>query len=155
VSVIVSVLSETKSFTGHRLWRVLAVRSVRKVLKGELPAGRRDRVVVSVIFIGDRTMARLNRLWKKRTGPTDVLSFNFNESRPEGFFLGEIYISIDTLIRQARKAGHSVADELSILLIHGSLHLLGHEHNEGERKKNVMVRKESFYRSRLMIGPKI
>lgn len=148
---LVPVSGEKTVFPGARS---LSVRTVRHVLNREFHDRRSERVLVGINFIRDKAMTRLNRLWKKRTGPTDVLSFNFNEPRPEGFFLGEIYISADTLVRQAGKAGHSTADELVLLLIHGTLHLLGHEHNEGERKKAAMIRKEAFFRSRLMKNPK-
>jgi probable rRNA maturation factor len=71
-------------------------------------------------------MRTLNRTWRRRVGPTDVLSFPSGE---EGSgFLGDLVIDVPYAARQARARGHSLTRELKILLAHGVLHLLGYDH---------------------------
>ncbi len=82
---------------------------------------------VSVALVGDRTMARLNRRFTGRRGPTDVLSFNL----VEGAYLGEVIVSAETARRQAAERGVPLWKELSLLVVHGILHLAGHDHTLG------------------------
>lgn len=84
-----------------------------------------------VLLVGDRAMLRLNERYRGVTGSTDVLSFPMREGpftslSPE--LLGDVVISVDTADRQAREAGRSLREELSALLVHGILHLLGYDH---------------------------
>ena len=85
---------------------------------------------MSVCLVSDRRMRELNRRFRQQDRTTDVLSFCSNdEPDPDGSrYLGDLVICIPAAARQARDAGHSLARELRILLIHGYLHLLGHDH---------------------------
>lgn len=91
---------------------------------------------VAVRFAGDRAMQRLNRDFRGKDKPTDVLSFPGEES-PEGRHLGDIVISIPTAERQAAERGATLLDEVKLLLLHGVLHCLGHDHetDRGEMEK--------------------
>lgn len=82
---------------------------------------------LAVRFTSDREMRRLNRTYRGRDDPTDVLSFPGEETR-DGRHLGDVVISVPTARRQAEAAGHTVARELRVLLLHGVLHCLGHDH---------------------------
>ncbi len=85
----------------------------------------------AVRFVGDREMRRLNRAWRGKDRATDVLSFP-GHATPEGVHLGDIVISVPTARRQAAARGHDTTRELKILLLHGVLHCLGHDHeNDG------------------------
>ena len=89
---------------------------------------------LSVLFIGDRAMRTLNHAWRNRDKTTDVLSFPLREGRfphiqPD--MLGDIVISVPVAVRQADEAGHSLTVELERLLVHGLLHLLGYDHEQG------------------------
>lgn len=81
----------------------------------------------------DREVRRLNRTYRGKDAPTDVLSFP-GGSGPEGEHLGDVVIAVPVARRQAEAAGHSPARELRVLLLHGALHCLGHDHetDEGE-----------------------
>lgn len=81
----------------------------------------------------EREVRRLNRTYRGKDAPTDVLSFP-GESGPEGEHLGDVVIAVPVARRQAEAAGHSAAHELRVLLLHGLLHCLGHDHetDEGE-----------------------
>jgi probable rRNA maturation factor len=123
------------------------VRAVGTVLKGESGLLREDpkRTCVTVNLVSDTAITLLNRAYRKRKGPTDILSFNFNEQEGRVWFLGELYLSVDTLLRQAKEYGHSAVRELDILLVHGTLHLLGYEHHAGPAKKKAMNVREKSY----------
>jgi rRNA maturation RNase YbeY len=122
---------------------------------------------LSIELIGDRRMHRLNRVYRKKDRPTDVLSFPMRDvrpgqrpaargqgqevranllrplaSRPAPELLGDIVISVPTARRQAQQAGHSVDEELAMLMIHGFLHLCGYDHERGEREARRMRRRE-------------
>lgn len=75
----------------------------------------------------DREMRRLNRTYRGKDHPTDVLSFP-GDATPEGRHVGDVVIAVPVARRQAAEAGHSPARELKVLLLHGALHCLGHDH---------------------------
>jgi probable rRNA maturation factor len=91
---------------------------------------------LSVVFTDDAAIHALNKTWRGKDKPTDVLSFSQVEgvAAPAGTrnaVLGDVIISTDTAQRQAERIGHSLDDELQRLLVHGVLHLLGHDHVHG------------------------
>ena len=92
-------------------------------------APARARGAVTVAIVPDSRVQGLNRQFRRKDTPTDVLSF---PSEAHGD-LGDIVIAAGVARRQAREAGHSVKTELRILALHGLLHLLGydHEHDDG------------------------
>jgi probable rRNA maturation factor len=91
---------------------------------------------VTVQLISDKTMARLNRTFRNKRGPTDVLSFPANGAKrvAQSEYVGDIAISPETARRNARRFARSFAAELRILLLHGMIHLAGfdHETDHGE-----------------------
>ena len=90
----------------------------------------------AVRLASDREMRRLNRTFRGRDYPTDVLSFP-GEETPEGRHLGDVVVAVPVARRQAASAGHPPAAELRVLLLHGALHCLGHDHetDEGEMER--------------------
>jgi probable rRNA maturation factor len=107
---------------------------------------------LSILFVGDRAMRTLNRAWRNKDLTTDVLSFPLREGRflhiqPD--MLGDIVISVPVAARQADEAGHSLAHEIDRLLVHGLVHLLGYDHEQGVREARSMERKEHRLLKRL------
>ena len=88
-------------------------------------------------------MRRLNSCFRGKNQPTDVLSFPADASAKG--FAGDIAISLEIAERNARLLGHSAADEIRILILHGMLHLAGYDH---ENDKGEMAKKESLLRRR-------
>ncbi|HEY1909041.1 MAG TPA: rRNA maturation RNase YbeY, partial [Myxococcaceae bacterium] len=91
-----------------------------------------DDVELSVLLTTDAGIQDLNRRWRRKNRPTDVLSFPAGAPAPGStgpFHLGDIILSLDTARRQARAHRRSLADELDLYLAHGLLHLLGHDHH--------------------------
>jgi probable rRNA maturation factor len=88
---------------------------------------------INVSFVDDSQMQKLNKDYKGKDYPTDVLSFHVEEENEEGkFFIGDIVVNIDQAQRQASDYGNNLQEEVSELVGHGVLHLLGvhHEHDE-------------------------
>lgn len=86
---------------------------------------------LSVTLTDDEAMAALNASYRAKRGPTDVLSFSLVEGDfafLRGPLLGEVVIGVDVAARQARRSRRSLDDEAARLLIHGVLHLIGHDH---------------------------
>ncbi|MCC7008977.1 MAG: rRNA maturation RNase YbeY [Acidobacteria bacterium] len=110
------------------------------------PASARGEVVVALV--SDAHMRRLNRRFRGKAAPTDVLSFPadaaFAAPEREGV-LGELAIAVGVARAQARAYGHPLAVELRVLALHGLLHLLGYDH---ERDRGTMRRLEERLRRR-------
>ena len=99
---------------------------------------------LSLLLVSDRVMHELNRHWRRKDRPTDVLAFAQREGTggaPDGL-LGDVVISIDTARRQAKELGHSLGAEGDRLLVHGLLHLLGYDHERSVPEARRMQRKE-------------
>lgn len=99
---------------------------------------------LSVTFVGDRTIRRLNREYRGIDKPTNVLSFSMAEGDCAGInphLLGDVVISVDTARREASQEGISLADRLGFLLLHGILHVTGHDHERsGDAEARRMER---------------
>ena len=102
---------------------------------------------VSVLLAGDRTLRRLNREFRGKDKATDVLSFPAAEEIADEF-VGDLAISLDTARRQAAAHGHTLRDEVRVLLLHGLLHLDGMDH---ETDQGEMAAKEAELRLRLRL----
>jgi probable rRNA maturation factor len=109
---------------------------------------------VTVELISDATMARLNETYRKKQGPTDVLSFPANGARPAkgAEYVGDIAISPETARRNARRFSRSLPAELRILILHGMIHLAGYDH---EADHGEMERLERRLRKRLRISGRL
>ncbi len=96
-------------------------------------------VDLTLVLTGDLQIQALDREYMKEDYPTDVLSFPSNEIDPETGrrYLGDIIISVPRAEAQSIAAGHSLEAELSLLVIHGVLHLLGHDHAAVKEKKRM------------------
>lgn len=100
-----------------------------------------------VELIGDRRMQRLNREYRGEDTSTDVLSFSQREAEgPRSALLGDVVISVHAAVRQARVRHHSTDEELTVLLIHGVLHLCGYDHERSESDARRMRRRELVVR---------
>ena len=122
-------------------------RGVRRRALGEFLEQLAARVAagrgVVCLITTDAELRRLNRRFLGQDRATDVLSF---PSREPGGPLGEIAISFDRAVGQARELGHAVEQELRILMLHGMLHLAGMDH---ERDRGQMARAETRWRKQL------
>ena len=107
-------------------------------------------VELSVALVSDPEIAVLNERYRDVAGPTDVLSFSLVEgdhADRRGRMLGDVVIAIGTASRQAKRARHSLDDELARLLIHGVLHLLGHDHAQPAETRRMRSEERRLWRA--------
>lgn len=107
--------------------------------------GGKGKASLSVSVIGDARMRSLNRQWRGKDRTTDVLSFGLKERK--GFVLpasaggekelGDLFICLPQVRRQAKRIGRGVREEFALMVVHGVLHLLGHDH-ESLRQERAM-----------------
>ena len=108
-------------------------------LRNRVAGGREFRCLIT----GDAALQRLNRRFLRKNYPTDVLSFPAGPGAGE---IGELAISAQRAREQAREFGHSVEEEIRILMLHGVLHLTGMDH---EHDRGAMARVEMAWRKKL------
>jgi probable rRNA maturation factor len=94
---------------------------------------------LSIVLTDDARLQELNREYLGIDAPTDVLSFPASETDPDtgARYIGDILISVPRAQSQADAAGHAVESEVQLLVVHGMLHLLGHDHSEHEEKARM------------------
>jgi probable rRNA maturation factor len=94
---------------------------------------------LTIVLTDNAQLQDLNREWMGVDAPTDVLSFPSDEIDPESGnrYLGDILISVQRAAEQAKAAGHAVEAEVQLLVVHGVLHLLGHDHADDEEKAKM------------------
>lgn len=103
---------------------------------------------VSITLVTDKTIRELNQQYRGIDSATDVLAFamqegDFKEITPD--LLGDVIISVETAQRQAEEAGHSLQQELGILLIHGLLHLAGYDHMTDEDAELMQEKEKELW----------
>ncbi|MCS7284242.1 MAG: rRNA maturation RNase YbeY [Hydrogenobacter thermophilus] len=103
-----------------------------------------ERAEISIYITDDETIRHLNRDYRGKDEPTDVLSFPICEKVGNWLILGDIVISLDTAKRQASQIGHSLEEEIKRLLAHGFVHLLGYDHELGGEEERKFFELESY-----------
>jgi probable rRNA maturation factor len=111
---------------------------------------------MGLVITDSKTVQKLNRTYRGKDQPTDVLAFHMSpdtiqESElrfigpPDGVrHLGEVVISYPQAVKQAQEQGHSVAQELALLIVHGVLHLLGYDHELPEEEQQMKARENEI-----------
>ena len=99
--------------------------------------------LISVAFVPSREIARLNREHLGHAGPTDVITFALERLPGEAPLVGDIYICPEVVRKNARHYGTGIREELARVVVHGTLHSIGYDHEEGEdRVSSDMWRKQ-------------
>jgi probable rRNA maturation factor len=107
---------------------------------------------ITIAFVSDAEMARWNENYRKKKGPTDVLSFPATAGASQKFaaranlakravILGDIAIAPETAKRYAKKNGRTLSSEIRVLMLHGVLHLMGYDHESDQGQMNRIERK--------------
>ena len=114
----------------------LIERAARETLRHQAVLGDPD---LTIVITDDERLRELNRQYLGLNEPTDVLAFPSKETDPDtgARYLGDVTISLPRAEQQAREAGHSLPDEVQLLVVHGVLHLLGHDHEKPEDKAHM------------------
>ncbi|MCR4341070.1 MAG: rRNA maturation RNase YbeY [Gemmatimonadaceae bacterium] len=113
---------------------------MRDLVRRTLLAERVKEAMISVALLSPRDIARLNREHLSRSGPTDVIAFALGAARS---VVGDIYICPDVVRKNAAHYGVGMREELARVIVHGTLHVLGYDHEPGEdRVSSDMWRKQ-------------
>ncbi|QDH34459.1 rRNA maturation RNase YbeY [Porphyrobacter sp. YT40] len=140
-------------------WEALAERAAEAAGEGE-PRLANPRLVTSVLFTSDAEVHVLNREWRKRDKPTNVLSFPMLERTdleslaPEGppEMLGDIALAHETCAREAAEKGITLEAHAAHLIVHGLLHLAGHDHVDSDEQAEAMEALETAILAKLGIA---
>ncbi len=140
-------------------WETLAERAAEAAGKGE-PLLANSRLLASLLFTSDEEVHTLNREWRERDKPTNVLSFPMLEREelsrlaPEGapVMLGDIALAHETCAREAAEKGVTLEAHATHLIVHGLLHLAGHDHVESDEQAEAMERLEARVLAKLGIA---
>ena len=138
VKAVVSITTQGGPFAG------VSAATIRRRAEKMLAHLELRGVELSVALVDDAAIRELNRTWRAKDKPTDVLAFPLEDERgAHGLkMLGDVILSVDTADRQARRRRRALLDELTMLLGHGLLHLLGYDHQTDaeEREMTALTR---------------
>jgi probable rRNA maturation factor len=107
---------------------------VRELVSATLSREKIGDAMISVAFVGSKAIAELNRKYLGHRGPTDVISFGMGREARGMPAIGDIYICPDVARRNARRVGVSEREEIARLVVHGALHVAGHDHAQDESR---------------------
>ncbi|MCL7747244.1 rRNA maturation RNase YbeY [Halalkalibacter alkaliphilus] len=149
MNITVDFNDETNSITKDQHELIESV-----ILKTAEVEGLKGEIEVSVTIVDEKRIQEINREYRDKDQPTDVISFALNEQdedEPEVVYaedmpniLGDIIISFVHIQRQAEEYGHSFERELGFLTVHGMLHLLGYDHMTDADEKEMFSRQEDI-----------
>ena len=129
---------EINNLSGKEINGNFSKKVCQEVLKGEA-----KKIDLSVAFLKSEAVKKLNKKYREKDKPTDVLSFLYGNS-------GEIIICPEVVAKNAKKTGSNFKKELTLVLIHGILHLLGYDHEKNAKKALLMEKKQESYLSRIL-----
>jgi probable rRNA maturation factor len=131
----------------QRVGKKISEKWLNKIIERTLRAAGAKNALISVAFVGNSEMKKLNKEWRGKKYATDVLSFVY-ETKP---LAGEIIICYPRAARQAGESGHTLQQEVRTLLVHGLLHLAGYDHEKSlkearrmEGLQNKIIQKLTF-----------
>ncbi|MHB8831401.1 MAG: rRNA maturation RNase YbeY [Patescibacteria group bacterium] len=125
----------------------LSAPKVRRLILEVLQSLKLRSAVLGVAFLPEGQMARKNKMYRRKSGPTDVLSFAYPLPKKGKMLLGDILICPKYAARQAKQDSIPLDEELKRLLIHGLLHLAGHDHVIKAQAKRMFSLQERILKS--------
>jgi probable rRNA maturation factor len=124
---------------------------IRDAAVAALRAERAKDAMLSITFVGRATMSQLNHRYLGHHGPTDVISFGLGRVGKRGAIVGDVYICSEVARENARRQDIPAGEELLRLVVHGTLHVLGHDHPTGEgRTTSRMWRRQERILARVL-----
>ena len=132
---------EINNLTEVKVDEIFIKKAAQIVLKGE----KEKNINLSIAFVGQKRIRELNKKYRGKNRVTDVLAFPERE-----IGLGEIIICIRKVKKNARRFSSDFKTELSRVLIHGILHLLGYNHEESEKMAKKMMEKQEYYLAKVL-----
>lgn len=123
-------------------WRGLPRALVERRARAMLGALGLESAEWSIVLTGDERIRELNRVYREKDKPTDVLAF----PQDDATLLGDVVVSVPTAARQAAAAGHALAAEVTMLLAHGLLHLRGWDHDTPAKDRRMRAETDRLCR---------
>ena len=124
---------------------------VREAAIAALEAERVRDAMLSITFVGRAAISGLNRRYLGHRGPTDVISFGLGRLGNRGAVIGDIYICPEIARDNAKRQGVPIGEEILRLVVHGTLHVLGHDHPTGAlRTTSPMWRRQERILARVL-----
>jgi probable rRNA maturation factor len=115
----------------------------QSIVAATLRAEKVPSALISVAFLSNRAIAAMNRKHLRHSGATDVISFGFERASEDAPVVGDIYIAPEVARRNAGERGVAMAEELTRLLVHGTLHVLGYDHPDSDaREQSAMWKRQ-------------
>jgi len=116
-------------------WRKLSPRTRTRMQRASLRALEREKAqgALTILLAGDARLKALNALFRGKNKPTNVLSF----PSAERGYLGDVAIAYGVVKKEARAAGRTLSDHLAHLAVHGTLHVLGHDHEKPREARRM------------------
>jgi len=135
---------EINNLTTSRVDEDFLKKTAKMVLEGEHPSKGRvpEEVNLSIALVGQGRMRELNKKYRKKNRVTDVLAFPYSDS-------GEVIVCLKEVKKNAKRYDTTFEKELSKVLIHGILHLLGYNHEKSEVQAKKLEEKENYYLEKL------
>jgi probable rRNA maturation factor len=134
---MIEINNLTKRYPLGRVEKKIFSTLAKKVLLGE----NRETKTFSLAFIDKEEIKKLNKKYRRKNKPTDVLSFLLDERQ----YLGEIIICPEIIVENAKKYGISTRKEMMKVFVHGILHLLGYDHEKSQKEAEIMEKKQEKY----------
>lgn len=129
---------EINNLTSFRVNKKLFKSLAQKILRDK----KKQNFELSIALVSQERIKKLNKKYRKKNRPTDILSFSYKNS-------GEIIICPKEIKKNAKNFGSTFEKELTHVLIHGLLHLFGYDHEKNKLKAKKMEAKEKYYLKRL------
>ena len=120
----------------------LSRRRVADVARAVLRAERSGHVLLSIAFVTTRAIRGLNRTHLRRNAETDVIAFAHRQAGRGAPLIGDVYIAPDMARSAAAALGITLREELLRLVVHGTLHITGHDHPEKHRERSAMWKRQ-------------
>lgn len=120
---------------------------IKQVIQKTLKSLKINTAVLGLAFLPESKMAEKNKIYRRKKGPTDVLSFAYPKFKGVKILNGDILICPSYAARQAKQEGIVVKEELTRLLIHGLLHLAGHDHVVPAQAKRMLGLQERILKT--------
>lgn len=118
-------------------------RQIRHWIKKALSVLQKENAELTVRIVDEKEGAQLNRTWRKKTGPTNVLSFQYEDEHYNDNFIGDMVLCAPVIISEAREQNKNPESHWAHMIVHGTLHLLGYDHiktREAEKMESMEVR---------------
>jgi probable rRNA maturation factor len=131
---------------------------LRAVVRAVLAQEQRRAGEIAIVLTGDAELRELNRGWRKINRATDVISFAYDENEPDAAtrpVTGDLVVSMDRVAEQARRFRVTPGTELARLVVHGTLHLCGHDHVKAGERSAMRAREEKLLRGMRALAKRI